>query len=343
MRAIVVPRHGPPDVFEEREVEERRLSPQDVRVRVEAAGVNFADLMGRVGLYPDAPPLPYAPGYEVAGVVEEAGDRVPATLAPGTRVVAVTRFWGYADRVRAPAYAAAPLPAALPFPVAAALPVSYLTAHLALVHVGNAKPGERVLVHGAAGGVGLAVLDLARPLGLELYATAGSDEKCRMLEARGVRAAVNYRTTDYEAALKEATRQRGFHLVLDPLGPESFAKGLRLLAPLGRIVCYGFSQLVTGPKRNLWHAVTTYLSKHKVNPVTLMNANAGVFGLNLAHLFEERELLSRGLAELVARAERGEVAPTIAASFPLTAAGASAAHTCLHERRNVGKVLLVRG
>ncbi|MCC7139305.1 MAG: zinc-binding dehydrogenase [Planctomycetes bacterium] len=343
MRAIVIPRHGPPDVFEERDVEERRLSPQDVRVRVEAAGVNFADVMGRVGLYPDAPALPYAPGYEIAGVVEEAGDRVPPSLAPGTRVVAVTRFGGYAERVRVPAYAVAPLPPSVPLPVAAALPVNYLTAHLALVHVGNARPGDRVLVHGGAGGVGLAVLDLARPMGIELYATAGSDEKCRLLEARGVVRAVNYRTTDYEVALREATRQRGFHLVLDPLGPESFAKGLRLLAPLGRIVCYGFSQLVTGRKRNLWHAVTTYLSKHKVNPVTLMNANAGVFGLNLAHLFDERELVTRGLAELVARAADGTVAPTIAATYPLSAAGAAAAHTCLHDRLNVGKLLLVRG
>jgi len=343
VRAIVVPRFGPPEVFEEREIEERRLTPQDVRIRVEAAGVNFADLMGRVGLYPDAPPLPYAPGYEVAGVVEEAGERASAEFPRGTRVVAVTRFWGYADRVRMAAHAVAPIPAAMSFETAAALPVNYLTAYLALVHVGNAKKGERVLVHGGAGGVGLAALDLSRSLGVEVYATAGSDEKCRLLESRGVVKAVNYRTADYEPAFREATRGKGFHLVLDPLGPESFEKGLRLLAPLGRIVCYGFSSLVTGRKRNLWHAVTSVLSKHKVNPITLMNANAGVYGLNLAHLFDERELLSWGLRELVSRASRGDVSPTIARTFPLTAAGAAAAHAMLHDRQNVGKVLLVRG
>ena len=343
MRAIVIPRHGPPEVFEEQDLEERRLAPQDVRIRVEAAGVNFADLMGRVGLYPDAPPLPYAPGYEVSGVVEEAGAKADPALRPGTRVLAATRFWGYAERVRMPSYAVCPIPDSMTFPSAAALPVNYLTAYLALLHVGNARKGERVLVHGGAGGVGLAVVDLARPLGVELYATAGSDEKCRELESRGVVKAVNYRTTDYEVALREATRNRGFHLILDPLGPESFEKGLRLLSPLGRMICYGFSSLVTGRKRNLWHAVTSVLGKQKVNPITLMNKNVGVFGLNLAHLFEERELLRDGLAELVGRAGRGEISPTIATTFPLTAAGACDAHSFLHDRKNVGKVVLVRG
>src|SRR5262245_39267203 len=148
MKAIVIPKFGPPEVFEDREVEDRRLTPQDVRIRVEAAGVNFADLMGRVGLYPDAPPLPFSPGYEVSGVVEEKGERVGDDLRPGTRVVAVTRFSGYAERVRVPAHAVAPIPDSVSFPVAAALPVNYLTAYLALVHVGNARKGERVLVHG---------------------------------------------------------------------------------------------------------------------------------------------------------------------------------------------------
>jgi NADPH:quinone reductase-like Zn-dependent oxidoreductase len=228
------------------------------------------------------------------------------------------------------------------FEAAAAIPVNYLTAHLALVHVGNARKGERVLVHGGAGGVGLAVVDLARPLGVELYATAGSAEKCRFLESRGVAKAVDYRAEDYEEAFRTVTRNRGFHLILDPLGPESFEKGLRLLTPLGRIVCFGFSSLVSGKKRSLWHAATSVLGSHKVNPITLMNRNAGVHGLNLAHLFSEKDLLRQGLAEVVGRAGRGEISPTIAKTFPLTAAGAAEAHTYLHDRKNVGKVVLVR-
>jgi NADPH:quinone reductase-like Zn-dependent oxidoreductase len=342
MRAIVVPHHGPPSVFEERELPDARLKPKDVRIRVAAAGVNFADLMGRVGLYPDAPPLPYAPGYEVAGVVEEAGSQADPSLAPGTRVMAVTRFWGYADLVRVPSHAATPIAEGISFVTAAAVPVNYLTAYLALVHCGAARPGERVLVHGGAGGVGLAVVDLARRLGVELYATAGGPEKCRRLEERGVVRAFDSRSGDYAALAREELRGRGFHLVLDPIGPESFQKGMRLLEPLGRIVCYGFSSLVTGPKRRLWHAVTSLLKAHKVNPITLMNENKGVFGLNLAHLFEERELQREGMRRLADQLARGELAPTIDRTLPLTAAGAAAAHDWLHERKNFGKVVLAR-
>lgn len=342
MRAIVIPRFGPPSVFEDREIEDPRLRPRDVRVRVEAAGVNFADLMGRVGLYPDAPKLPYAPGYEVAGIVEEAGEKADPGLTPGTRVMAITRFWGYADRVRVPSHAAVRVDDAVDFVHAAATPVNYLTAYLALIHIGGARAGDRVLVHGGAGGVGLAALDLARPLDVDIYATAGSDEKCRRLESLGVKRAFNYRAVDYEKAAREALRGRGFHLILDPLGPESFHKGMRLLEPLGRLVCYGFSSLVTGPKRKLWHAAMSLLKAHKVNPITLMNANKGIHGLNLANLFDQKDLQREGMRGLADRLATGGISPTIDATFPLTAEGAHRAHTHLHERRNFGKVVLVR-
>ena len=341
MKAIVIPKNGPPEVFREREVEDRRLKPTDLRIRVEAAGVNFADLMGRVGLYPDAPPLPYAPGYEVAGVVEEAGERAPPDKQPGTRVMATTRFWGYADRVRVAEHWAVPIPDDVSFPTAAAVPVNYLTGYLALVKSGAAQAGERVLLHGGAGGVGLAVLDLARGMDLEIYATAGSDDKCRRLEAeRGVKKAFNYREVDYAEASRAELSGGGYHLILDPLGPESFTKGMELLEPLGRIVCYGFSSLVTGPKRKLWHAVTSVLKAHKVNPITLMNENRGIHGLNLAQLFNEKRLHRWAMEELGQRLRSGSIEPTIDHVFPLTAKGAAAAHTHLHERRNFGKVVL---
>lgn len=343
MHAIVIPRHGSPSVFEERELPDARLKPQDVRIRVEAAGVNFADLMGRVGLYPDAPPMPYAPGYEVAGVVIERGEKADPTLAIGTRVMAVTRFWGYADQVRIPSHAAVVLPDGVDFTEGAAVPVNYLTAYLALVHAGAAKAGERVLVHGGAGGVGLAVVDLAREIDIDLYATAGGDAKCRRLESMGVKQAFDYRAVDYETAARKALRGRGFHLILDPLGPESFQKGMRLLEPLGRIVCYGFSSLVTGPKRSLWHAALSVLKSQKVNPITLMNENKGVFGLNLAHLFDQKDLQRDGLRQLADRVAQGTLRPTVDRTFPLTAGGAADAHTYLHERKNFGKVVLVQG
>ena len=342
MRALVIPKNGPPSVFEEREMPDRRLAPKDVRIRVTAAGVNFADLMGRIGLYPDAPPLPYAPGYEVAGTIEEAGPQVDPELTPGTRVMATTRFWGYADRVRAPQHWVVPIPDDVNDVTAAAVPVNYLTAYLALVHCGAAKPGERVLVHGGAGGVGLAALDLSRGRELEIHATAGSDEKCRRLESLGVTKAYNYREEDWAVAARRELRGGGFQLILDPLGPTSFQESLDMLEPLGRVVGYGFSTLVEGQKRKLWKAATKVLTASKVNPITLMNENKGVHGLNLAQLFTQRDLHRRAMGQLGTMLADGAIQPTIDATFPLTAAGAADAHTHLHERRNFGKVVLVR-
>ncbi len=342
MRAIVIPRHGPPEVFEERDLPDRRLSPIDVRIEVAAAGVNFADVMGRVGLYPDAPPLPYAPGYEVAGTVVEAGGRARDRLPPGTRVMAVTRFWGYADLVRVPEHAAVALPPQVPFETAAATPVNYLTAYLALICMGCAERGQRVLVHGGAGGVGLATIDLARGRDLTLHATSTSAAKRARLEAAGVALALDGSASDFEDAARRATQGRGYDLILDPQGPESFQRSLRLLAPLGRLVCYGFSSLVTGPKRRLWHAVTSVLKAAKVNPITLMNANAGVLGLNLAHLFGERELQREAMARLAELLARDEIRPHVDRALPFTAAGAAAAHTALHDRANYGKIVLLR-
>ena len=172
--------------------------------------------------------------------------------------------------------------------------------------------------------------------------SSGLDEKCRKLEERGVKKAFNYRTEDYAVAARRELSGRGFHLILDPLGPESFAKGLKLLEPLGRLVTYGFSSLVTGPKRRLWHAAVSLLKAHKVNPITLMNENKGIHGLNLAHLFHEKDLLRDGMAGLKERLETGAIAPTIDTTFPLTAEGAAAAHEHLHARRNFGKVVLSR-
>ena len=328
-------------MFEERALADRRLGPSDVRVQVAAAGVNFADLMGRVGLYPDAPPMPYAPGYEVSGTVVEAGPRARDRLPVGTRVMATTRFWGYASHVRIPAHWAVAIPDETDWTTAAAVPVNYLTAYLALIHCGNARPRDRVLVHGGAGGVGLAVLDLSRPLDVALYATAGSDEKCRRLESLGVSRAFNYRTEDIESVARKELRGFGFELILDPLGPESFQRSLRMLSPLGRVVCYGFSQLVTGPKRKLWHAATKLLKASKVNPITLMNENKGVFGLNLAQLFTQKALHAQAMDRMGELLAQGALHPTVHRTFPLTARGAADAHAFLHARRNFGKIVLV--
>src|SRR5207253_2835792 len=172
-------------------------------IRVRAAGVNFADLMARRGLYPDAPPLPFVPGYEVAGEVD-AGE--PALV--GRRVLALTRFGGYSEAVVVPAKRAVEIPAKLSFAEAAAIPVNWITAWHMLVELCNVRRGQRVLVHAAAGGVGTAALQICRRVGAEVIGTASASKHARLREM-GLSHAIDYRTQDFEVEVKRITGGRG--------------------------------------------------------------------------------------------------------------------------------------
>jgi len=184
MRQIWITKKGPPEVLSLRELSDPRPGPGTVRVRVAASGVNFADLMMRMGLYPDAPKLPAVPGYEVAGSVDAVGEGVSSELI-GQRVVAVTNFGGYSDTICAPAAQVYPLPADVSFPVGAALAVNYLTAYQMLVAMGGVRAGQQVLIHGIAGGVGLAALQICRLHDAQVLGSA-SPAKHEFIRSLGV-------------------------------------------------------------------------------------------------------------------------------------------------------------
>src|SRR5437660_1355668 len=236
MRSVWITRTGPPEVLEVRDGPDPVPGPGQILVRVRAAGVNFADVMARLGFYPDAPPRPCVVGYEVAGTVEQVGSGADGGLTAGRPVVALTRFGGYAEAVAVPAAQVFPLRDGMRFEEAAAIPVNYLTAVLMLRHFGNVKRGERVLVHAAAGGVGMAAIQLCRIAGAEVIGTASAG-KHPMLREAGVAHAIAYRTQDFEAEVRRVTGGRGVDIVLDATG--AFRKSYRCLAPLGRLVCFG--------------------------------------------------------------------------------------------------------
>lgn len=336
MRQVWIPRIGGPEVLEVREAPDPTPGPGQVRVRVEAAGVNFADLMARMGLYPDAPPPPAVVGYEVAGTIDAVGDGVDG-VAPGQRVVAMTRFGGYSDVVVIPAAQALLLPDALETRAAAGIPVNYLTAWVMLVHLGNVQAGDRVLVHAAAGGVGQAAVQICRWRGAEVIGTA-SAAKHERLRAAGVAHCIDYRTQDYEQEVKRITGGRGVDIVLDALGGRSFAQGYRCLAPLGRLYMFGASSFVPGPKRSLFALLKGFLALPTFKPLPLMEHNRGVMGVDLGHLWEETPKLLGMMREIIALTEQGKLAPVIDRSFPF--AQAADAHRYLQEHKNFGKVLL---
>jgi NADPH:quinone reductase-like Zn-dependent oxidoreductase len=336
MHHIVIVRHGPPEVLEAHEAPDPAPGNGEVRIAVRAAGVNFADVLARLGLYPDAPKPPVVVGYEVSGVVDAVGRGV-TTHRAGDRVVALTKFGGYADRVVVPAISAFAIPDALDDMAAAAIPVNYVTALLALYRLSNLTAGETVLIHGAGGGVGIAATQLARLRGATIIGTA-SATKHDAIRQQGVHHAIDYRTANVAAEVRRLTNGRGADVVLDPIGGPSFTESYELLAPLGRLVMYGVSSVVSGERRSMWHALTMVIRMPRFRPLRLMDSNRGVFGLNLGHLWSERHQLGEAMTLILREVGAGRLSPVVARTFPLEKA--ADAHRFIQSRGNIGKVVL---
>jgi NADPH:quinone reductase-like Zn-dependent oxidoreductase len=252
MRALTTMRYGPPEVLAVRERPDPNPGPGEVCIRVERAGLNFADLAARVGLYPDAPKPPMVMGYEVAGTVTALGAGASG-LPVGTRVLALTRFGGQATHALADVRYVIPLPQGMTMDQAAALPVNWSTAHHMLHRVGHLQPGQTLLVHMAAGGVGLAAIALARMVeGVRIFGTA-SAIKHALLRQAGVDHPIDYRTQDYVVEVKRLTAGRGLDLILDAVGGPEWSRNYGLLAPAGQLICFGWAQATSGETRNYLH------------------------------------------------------------------------------------------
>ena len=342
MRAVVLTGHGGPEVLRVEDRPDPEVGPGQVRIAVRAAGINFADTLARVGLYPDAPDTPCVLGYEIAGEVESLGDGVE-TFMVGDRVMAGTRFGGQAELVTVPAEQALALPKRLSFEQGAAFPVNYGTAYAGLVIMGGLKEGERVLIQAAAGGVGISAVQIAKARGAEIFGTA-SASKHDAIRAQGVDHAIDYRHSDFADEVRRITGGEGVDLIFDALGPRSFRKGYRLLRAGGRLIMYGLSEASTEKGRSIPRA----LSSLAMMPIAtmpwwkslaLMNENKGVFGLNMLSWWDREGSLDRITEPLLALLESGELEPVVSEAFPFDRAGE--AHRFIGERRNIGKVLLV--
>jgi NADPH:quinone reductase-like Zn-dependent oxidoreductase len=331
MRAVVITKHGGPGVLEVQERPDPDLGPEDVRIAVAAAGVNFADVMARMGLYADAPKPPCVIGYEVAGTILELGDGVHG-LIHGQRVLAGTKFGGYASQVVVPAGDVVPLPDELTFEQGAAIPVNYTTAWAGLIGYGNLQSGERVLIHSAGGGVGVAATQIARRVGAEVYGTAspGKHERIRQL---GVEHALDYTKTGWESAVPK------FDVIMDAIGGKSFRLSYSLLRPGGRLVAFGASAVVSGERRNLVTALRTVVRMPRFNMIKQMSESKAVIGLNMLTLWKDRTTLKPWIGPLRELLEDGTIKPVVAGDFSFEDAGA--AQNMITERRNVGKVVLV--
>jgi NADPH:quinone reductase-like Zn-dependent oxidoreductase len=341
MRAVVLTGTGGPEVLQVQERPDPSVGAGEVRIAVRAAGINFADTLARVGLYPDAPKTPCVLGYEVAGEIETVGEGVDSWKV-GDRVVAGTRFGGQAELVTVPAEQALALPERLSFEQGAAFPVNYGTAYAALIVMGSMREGDRVLIHAAGGGVGISATQIARNAGAEIFGTA-SPAKHEAIRAQGVTHAIDYRSQDFEAEVMRITNGEGVDLIMDALGPTSFRKDYRLLRSGGRLVMYGLSENTDNGVRSI---PVTLKSLAKMPLATMpwwkslmmMNENKGVFGLNMLSWWDREGNLDRVTEPLLADLEAGRLEPVVAEAFPFDRAGE--AHEFIAQRRNVGKVVL---
>lgn len=337
MRQIVTTKNGGVEVLEVQQAPDPLPANGEVVVRVKAAGLNFADIMARQGLYPDGPPKPCVMGYEVAGVVESLGEGVDETYL-GKPVVAMTRFKGQAEMVAVGANQIFEKPESLSFEEAAAVPVNYLTAYALLVVMGGLRRGESVLIHNAGGGVGLAALDIAMNIGATTYGTA-SPGKHEFLRQRGLDHPIDYRNQDWLPALKELTNGRGVELVIDPIGGSHWKKSYAALRTTGRLGMFGVSTASANGLKGKLKLVKAALQMPRFHPLGLLSKNRGVFGMNLGHMWHEQEKVSEWVQAILEGVAAGWIRPHVDKTFGFDQAGE--AHSYMESRKNIGKVVLV--
>ena len=307
----------------------------EVRIKVAYAGINFADLLMRLGFYQPRPPFPFTPGYEVSGVVDALGKGV-AGLEVGQKVVAAMRNGGQASFVLSPVDRVIPLPDGISLQAAASTPVTYMTAHHMLHHLGHLQPEDKVLVHGGAGGVGTAALQLCKWAGVKQVWATSSKGKHHVIEHYGARP-IDRHNEDFEAIIKEETGGTGVDHILDPIGGDHLRRSLSCLAEGGRLYTYGMSAAAPSGKRSLLKALFALRRMPKFDPLRLMTRNRAVFGVHMG-TWSNEAVMHGQLARIVEGIQTGHLEPIVDSVFDAT--NVQEAHQYIHDAKNIGKVLL---
>lgn len=334
MKAAVLIKNGnAKESFEIREMDKPKVGEGQVLIKVEGFGLNFADIMARQGNYQDCPPLPAVIGYDVVGEVVELG-KGASGVELGDRVTAMTRFGGYAEYALTDYRACTKIAKEYPLGKATALTTQYCTAYYCFAEMANVIEGEKVLIHAAAGGVGTALVQLAKNNGCEVFGTAGSDFKLDYLKELGVDYPINYRKDDFEEKVKSIVGETGLDVVFDPVGGKSVKKGMKLLGSGGRIVLYGASDM-TGA--NIFEKIGTGIGFGIYHPAEFMLASKSMIGVNMLRIADNRPMvLKRCLEEVVKLVDQNILDPTIAKVFDV--GQLAEAHDYLESRQSIGKV-----
>ncbi len=319
MKSVIAKGYGGVEQLELQEVPAPEARAGEALVRVKAAGVNYADIMQREGLYPGGPTPPFAVGFEVAGVVEAAGPGV-AQWKPGDEVMGFCQG-GYSEYAVLQEHQLMPKPEQLSFHQAAAIPCQYLTAYHALVTLGRLNEGQTALIHAAAGGLGTLLVQVARNRGATVIGTASTDAKCALVRELGCPHAINYAAQDFAEAVEEITSGAGCDLIIESVGGEVFEKSLGCLKSRGTLVVLGIASKEPGV----------------VNPVQLLAGNLTVAGFHLMDYTADRAAMADALRDLHAWLLDGRL--TVVAKHAFALEEAAAAQQFIADRKSVGKVV----
>ncbi len=332
--AVLVKKGDPHQAFEIREVEKPEPQAGTLRIKVEAFGLNYADVMARLGLYQDAPPMPSILGYEVVGVVETLGDGVDAAWL-GKRVVALTRFGGYAEYAVTDVRAAAEI-GEMDAAEATALATQYATAWFGAEVQGAPLAGSTVLLTAAAGGVGTALIQLSKRRDCTVIGAASSKEKLNYLREQGCDHVINYKEQDLFAEAKRIAGDRGIDVIHDSVGGSYVGKGMKLINHGGRVVCYGAASM---SQANVFQKLAILKGFGLLSPIQLMMQSKGIIGVNMLRVADHApEVLQHCIQSVVALAQAGEIKPTVGGVFAFE--DIAQAHALLGSRQSIGKIAI---
>ena len=334
-RRIVLTKAGGPSTLAVIPMEMPTPRAGEIRIEVAYAGINFADLLMRLGLYQPRPKYPFTPGYEMSGIVDAVGEGV-TDFSIGQRVVAALPNGGQASHVIVNSQRALILPDEVGLDVAASIPVTYLTAHHMLHHLGHLTKDDSVLIHGGAGGVGTAALQICQWAGVSKVWATASGHKSSTIETYGG-IAIDRHNEDFVEIIKKATNNQGVDHILDPIGGDNLSRSLSALKEGGRLYTYGMSAAAPSSKRSMIRSFLAWRKTPKFDPLRLMTRNRGVFGVHMGTWKDETVMLKQ-LERILEGIHSGALAPVIDSVFE--AEDVAKAHQYIHDGKNIGKVLL---
>ncbi|MFB4474869.1 zinc-binding alcohol dehydrogenase family protein [Oceanobacillus caeni] len=323
MKVVQFKEYGGPEVLKLIKLDSPSIRETEVLINIKAIGVNYADTARREGAYVVSTPLPFIPGLEIAGEIVGVGEKVKG-VKRGDRVMALIESGGYADYAVVKANQLIPIPDGVAFEHAVALPVQGLSAYHILKTMGRLKEGETVLIHAAAGGVGVLAVQLAKIFGAgRIIATASTTEKLQLAKEMGADDLVNYTEEGWENEVREITGGKGVDIALEMAGGDIFHKTVNCLAPFGRLVIYG---VASG-------------NMPKFYPAKLMKRNQSIIGFFLPQIMKDPELYLSSLKELISYVEQGKIKTTIGGIYPLEEV--AHVHQILQSRKTKGKIILI--